>query len=82
MLTFLYLASQRGYDVSAYDDEAIGEMTKNEAGVPWVSAVVLSPRIDYRGARIPSASEARQLHDDAHHACFISNSVKTRISVV
>ena len=82
MLTFLHLASKRGYEVSVYDDEAVGEMTKNEAGVPWVSAVVLSPRIEYRGARIPTALEARQLHDDAHHACFISNSVKTRISVV
>ena len=61
MLTFLYLASQRGYEVNAFDDKAIGEMTKNEAGVPWVSGVVLSPRIEYRGARLPTASEARQL---------------------
>ena len=81
MLTFLYLASQRGYDVGAYDDDAIGEMAKNEAGVPWVSTVVLSPRIEYRGGRVPTASETHQLHEDAHHACFISNSVKTKISV-
>jgi organic hydroperoxide reductase OsmC/OhrA len=82
MLTFLYLASQRGYDVGAYDDEAVGEMTKNEHGVPWVSAVVLSPRIEYRGVRAPTESEERELHEQAHHGCFISNSVKTRISIV
>ena len=81
MLTFLYIASQRGFEVAAYDDEAVGEMTKNEEGVAWVSAVVLSPRIRYRGARIPTESEARQLHVQAHHDCFISNSVKTKIRV-
>jgi organic hydroperoxide reductase OsmC/OhrA len=81
MLTFLHLASRRGYEVSAYDDDAVGEMTKNERGIPWVSRVVLSPRIQYRGARVPTRSEARQLHDDAHGECFISNSVKTQISV-
>jgi organic hydroperoxide reductase OsmC/OhrA len=82
MLTFLYLASRRGYDVGAYDDEAVGEMTKNDQGVPWVSSVVLSPRIEYRGAVVPTASEERRLHEEAHHDCFISNSVKTRIDVI
>ena len=81
MLTFLYLASKKGYEVTAYDDEAVGEMTKNEAGIPWVSGVVLSPRIQYRG-QAPSESEAHELHERAHHECFISNSVKTTISVV
>ena len=81
MLTFLYLASQRGFEVAAYDDDAVGDMTKNDNGVPWVSAVVLSPRIHYRGEKVPTESEARQLHEQAHHDCFISNSVKTKISV-
>lgn len=81
MLTFLYLASRRGFEVASYDDEAIGEMTKNEAGVPWVSAVVLSPKIEFRGSRVPTAAELHELHEHAHHECFISNSVKTKISV-
>jgi organic hydroperoxide reductase OsmC/OhrA len=81
MLTFLYLASRRGFDVVQYDDEAFGEMTKNEAGVPWVSGVTLSPRIEFRGGRAPTAAELHQLHEDAHHECFISNSVKTKISI-
>jgi len=80
MLTFVYLASRRGFAVAAYVDEAVGEMTKNEAGVPWVSAVTLSPRIEFRGDRVPTPEELHQLHEDAHHECFISNSVKTEIS--
>ena len=81
MLTFLYLASRRGFEVVQYNDDAIGEMTKNEAGVPWVSGVMLSPRIEFRGDRVPTPDELHQLHEDAHHECFISNSVKTKISL-
>ncbi len=43
MLTFLFIASQQGFQVDSYEDEAIGAMTKNEKGVPWVSSVTLNP---------------------------------------
>lgn len=81
MLTFLYLASRKGFEIEAYEDDAIGTMTKNERGVPWVSRVVLSPRIVYGGARRPSPEEERELHTAAHDDCFISASVKTEIVV-
>jgi organic hydroperoxide reductase OsmC/OhrA len=81
MLTFLHLASRRGFEVAAYDDDAVGEMTKNERGTPWVSQVVLSPRIEYRGDKVPTPAEVQQLHEEAHRECFISNSVKTAITV-
>jgi organic hydroperoxide reductase OsmC/OhrA len=81
MLTYLYLAYKAGIDVTAYEDEAVGVMTKNERRVSSVSSVVLRPRITY-GQRIPSPEEQRQLHHDAHEQCFIANSVKTEITVV
>ena len=81
MLTFLYLAQQRGFDVESYEDRAVGVMTKNEQRVSWVSSVVLSPRIQYRGERKPSRAELDALHADSHHECFIANSVKTEIRV-
>jgi organic hydroperoxide reductase OsmC/OhrA len=81
MLTFLYLAQQRGFDIASYEDEAVGVMTKNEQRVSWISSVVLSPRIEYRGERRPSREELDKLHADSHHECFISNSVKTDIRV-
>ncbi len=55
MLTFLYLAHRRGFEVRGYEDRALGTMTKNERGVPWVSRVVLRPHVTY-GSRAPSAS--------------------------
>lgn len=81
MLTFLHLASRQGFDVIAYDDEAVGSMSKNERGALWVSAVVLSPRIQYRGERVPTEGEVRKLHDAAHQECFIANSIKTEVTV-
>lgn len=80
MLTFLDLARHRGFEVLSYEDAAVGTMTKNERGVPWVSAVVLTPRIAYTGTA-PTPAELEQLHEDAHARCFIANSVKTEIRV-
>jgi organic hydroperoxide reductase OsmC/OhrA len=82
MLTFLYLASKSKFEVIAYEDQAAGVLTKNEKGHSWVSSVVLTPRITYRGERVPSAEELRQLHHEAHDQCFIANSVKTEITVI
>jgi organic hydroperoxide reductase OsmC/OhrA len=81
MLTFLYLAQKRGFDVARYEDDAVGVMTKNEQRVSWVSSVVLSPRISYRGERVPTREELDRVHAEAHHECFIANSVKTDIRV-
>jgi organic hydroperoxide reductase OsmC/OhrA len=80
MLTFLYLASRARFAVTAYRDEAVGVMTKNERGVPWVSHVTLAPRITYAG-RAPTADEEAHLHHEAHEQCFIAQSVKTEIVV-
>jgi organic hydroperoxide reductase OsmC/OhrA len=81
MLTFLYLASQKGFQVDSYVDEAVGLMTKNERGVPWVSSVTLHPQITYSGERLPTAADEESLHHSAHEQCFIANSVKTNVLV-
>lgn len=82
MLTFLYYAYREGFQVDSYDDEAVGTMTKNDKGMPWVSSVKLQPRIAYSGAKLPTAADEEHLHHLAHENCFIANSVKTEISVV
>ena len=40
----------------------------------------MSPVIEFAGPK-PSATQLAELHDSAHHQCFIANSVKTEISV-
>ena len=81
MLTFLYVAQRQGFQVDSYEDEAVGVVTKDERGVPWVSAVTLHPKIAYSGDKLPTPSDVQQLHHKAHEQCFIANSVKTQVTV-
>ena len=81
MLTFLWLAYKQGFQVDSYRDEAVGEVSKNEKGVPWVSTVTLRPRLVFSGAKLPSLADEEQLHHRAHEQCFIANSVRTRVTV-
>jgi organic hydroperoxide reductase OsmC/OhrA len=81
MLTFVWLASRQGFQIDSYEDNAVGVLTKNERGVPWVSKVTLRPRIAWSGEKLPDAQQIDQLHHHAHEQCFIANSVKTEIAV-
>jgi len=81
MLTFLHEARKQGFAVLSYDDEAIGEMSKNERGVPWVSRVVLHPKLTFAAEKTPSPEELAHLHHLAHENCFVAQSVKTVVEV-
>ncbi len=80
MLSFLHIAREAGFVVTRYRDEAEGVMTKRDDGEMWVSRVVLRPEITYQG-RQPTPAERDEMHEKAHHVCFIANSVKTEIVV-
>jgi organic hydroperoxide reductase OsmC/OhrA len=81
MLTFLFLACQQGFCVGSYHDDAVGVMTKNQKGAPWVSSVVLHPQIAYNGDKLPTPLDEDHLHHLAHEQCFIANSIKTEVTV-
>jgi organic hydroperoxide reductase OsmC/OhrA len=81
MLTFLYLAYKQGFQVDSYDDEAVGLLTKNEKGIPWVSSITLYPKIIYGGEKLPTPSDEERLHHLAHEQCIIANSIKTEVTV-
>lgn len=81
MLTFLYLASRQGFQVDQYEDEAVGVLTRNDQGVPWISLITLRPRIDYGGERLPTCADEERLHHLAHEQCFIANSIRTEVVV-
>jgi organic hydroperoxide reductase OsmC/OhrA len=81
MLTFLYFAARQGFLMDSYTDEAIGVLTKNEKGAPWVSLVTLHPKIVYSGDKKPSPEDEKKLHHLAHEQCYIANSIKTEVTV-
>jgi len=81
MLTFLHVARLAGFQIDSYEDEAVGEMGKNERGVAWVSIVTLNPKIVYAGDKQPTHEQETTLHHKAHDGCFISQSIKTAVKV-
>ena len=82
MLTFLFVAARDGIEVVRYEDDAVGHMTPNEHGVPWVSTVELAPRVTYAPGRAPEPAHEAELHHRAHEQCYIANSVRTEIRIV
>jgi organic hydroperoxide reductase OsmC/OhrA len=81
MLTFLAVASKRGFKISSYEDTAIGVLAKNEQGKMSITNVMLNPNIEFTGDKIPSDEEISDMHDKAHQECFIANSVNSKIEV-
>ncbi len=81
MLWFLSIAAQDGYVIDAYRDEAEGTMGKNEAGKEAVLRVVLRPHVSLMGTKMPSDAVLHELHHRAHEACFLANSVMTKIEI-
>ncbi len=81
MLTFLAVAANRSYVVDSYHDSAVATLAKNAEGKMVVVKAVLSPKVSFSGSKHPSADDYRHLHERAHAACFIANSVKTDVVV-
>lgn len=81
MLTFLALASYKGFVVDNYDDNAVGFLEKNANGKIAVTRVELRPRILFSGDKQPTQADLDWLHEKAHKECFIANSVTTEVNV-
>ncbi|MDD3763812.1 MAG: OsmC family protein [Nevskiales bacterium] len=80
MLFFLAYAAKQGHAVRRYLDEAVGVMGRNPQGRIAMLTVTLRPRVEWDGAA-PSADAIEALHERAHHACYIANSVTTDVRI-
>ena len=72
MLSYLHMATVAGVVVTAYTDVAEGNMVTDGDSGRFVE-LVLHPVVTISVASDPA--KAKAAHDDAHHACFIANSV-------
>ena len=81
MLYFLFFAAKRGFVIDSYVDQAVGHMGKNEEGRTAMTSVVLKPQIQFSGGKMPTTTELKEMHDQAHHECYIANSVRTVVTV-
>ena len=81
LLWFLDLAARAGWVVDDYRDEASGVLSRNVIA-SWplaLTRVTLRPEVRFAGDRQPDPAEVRRLHEAAHQACFIANSVKSEV---
>ncbi|SMX22728.1 OsmC family protein [Boseongicola aestuarii] len=79
MLWFLDVACRAGFQVKSYRDTAKGALRQTD-GIAWIPRVDLHIAVVFSG-ETPDEAAHMALHDKAHHACFIANSVKTEIVV-
>lgn len=79
MLWFLALASKAGFEVDAYEDDAVGVLGKDAAGKTSLTVATLRPRVTFSGAARPDDGKFRDLHHRAHELCFIANSLRTEV---
>lgn len=79
LLSFLAVAARAGVDVRGYEDEAVGVMPADE-NPQRITRITLRPHVRVG----PGVADDRvhQLLEDAHHQCYIANSVTTKIEVV
>lgn len=80
MLTFLAIAAGRKFTVDSYEDDAMGYLERIENGRMAMTRVVLRPRIVFSGDQ-PDETTLHEMHEKAHDACFIANSVTTKVTV-
>lgn len=81
MLTFIAVAANRAFVVEDYVDDAEAELGKDADGRTAVTAALLRPRVRFAAGKAPTADEFQQLHQRAHKACFIANSIRAAVRI-
>ena len=80
MLFFLDYCRRAGLVVTAYEDKADGILEKIEGRRMAMTKITLRPAITLAAAPEDEAL-LTTLHEKAHNACFIANSLKTEVVV-
>jgi organic hydroperoxide reductase OsmC/OhrA len=81
MLWFLSIAAKHNFVVESYIDRAVGVMSKNEEGKLAVTSIHLYPYIIFDQNHLPTQEQIEAMHAEAHHSCFLANSVKAAVIV-
>ena len=81
MLFFLDFARRAGFVIDSYEDRGEGVLEKGEDGRIAMTRVTLRPHVEWGGDKRPDDPALAELHHKAHEACFIANSVTTKVTV-
>ena len=66
---------------ASYEDHAVGTMSPDASGRLAMTRVALRPSIAFSGSSRPTDEDIAAMHDEAHHSCFLANSVRTDVVV-
>lgn len=78
LLAFLAVAAGAGVDVLGYEDDASGTMDDSDKPAR-ISAIALAPVI--RVAPGTDIDRVQALVDQAHHECYVANSLNSTVTV-
>jgi organic hydroperoxide reductase OsmC/OhrA len=78
LLSFLAIAARAGVEVLEYEDDAEGTMPEDDEPVR-IASIVLRPRIAVAAGVDPDRVVA--FCEQAHHECYVANSLRTEVRV-
>jgi organic hydroperoxide reductase OsmC/OhrA len=81
MLWFLSIAAKYKFVVESYVDRAVGVMSKNEEGKLAITKIHLYPQVTFDKDYLPTQEQIEEMHNEAHHSCFLASSVKAKVVV-
>jgi organic hydroperoxide reductase OsmC/OhrA len=76
LLSFLALAAQQGIDVLSYEDEAHGDMPEGDPPLR-LTRITLTPVVTVAAGT--DRLSVNELVHEAHHSCYIANSLTSQI---
>ena len=79
MLTFVAFAQSKKLEFLSYESHVEG-LIENVEGKYRYTEIAIQPRIEVRSQE--DADHARTILEDAHRACFVSNSITSSVKVV
>lgn len=79
MLWYLHFCAVNNVVVTNYTDHAAGTMDENEDGSGQFSQIVLRPEVTVKDNSM--VAKAHELHQNAHHSCFVARSVNFKVSI-
>ena len=78
LLSFLAVAARARVDVRSYEDHATAEMPEISRQIR-ISTIVLRPKVTIVAG--PTEDRIRRLMEVAHRECYVSNSLRTTVTV-
>ena len=81
MLWFLDIAAKQKFVVESCTDAAVGTMEHNQEGKLAMTKVILRPQICFAVDNLPTDVQIQAIHEEAHHCCYLANSVKAEIII-